>query len=240
MRKIAAAAGIHELALPALLAQIDRRIARRLPARLIPHLVDRVLEDVERRPCDAVARDPQHIVRLDGAVGHDRAQFDRLVADALGRRIVAEQGGDHIGDGPDVDRGPAAVCLHPQFEQAVVERRDRWRSLIHRRVRDHDVIAGNAAIGEKVDIVHGRISGVADRQRCDGNVARDQHAGGAFHGGVRARALERPTVDVMDVRRSIQADRNRNIVGLETVQPFVIDQHAVGGHRDRYLAACAR
>src|ERR1700676_2727671 len=113
MRKIAAATGVHELALPALLAKIDRSIARGFPARLVPDLVDRMLENVEHRTREAVARNPQHIVGLHGSVSHDSAKFDRFVAYALGRRIVAEQGGDHIANDADIDRWLAAVCLQP-------------------------------------------------------------------------------------------------------------------------------
>jgi hypothetical protein len=40
MRQVAAAAGVHEFALPAFLAKIDRGVPRLDPARLIPDLVD--------------------------------------------------------------------------------------------------------------------------------------------------------------------------------------------------------
>ena len=81
-----------------------------------------MLENVEHRVCEAVARNPQHIVCFHGTVGHDSAKFDRFVAYALGRRIVAEQGGDHVGNDADIDRWLAAVRLQPQVEQALVER----------------------------------------------------------------------------------------------------------------------
>jgi hypothetical protein len=41
MREIATAAGVHELALPAFFAEMDRGLARGLPARLAPDLIDR-------------------------------------------------------------------------------------------------------------------------------------------------------------------------------------------------------
>src|ERR1700742_4560045 len=87
MRGIAPSAGVHELALAALLAKIDRSIARRPPARLVPDLVDRMIEDVEPGLRDAIACDPQHIMSFDRAIGHDGAKLDRLVAYALGRRV---------------------------------------------------------------------------------------------------------------------------------------------------------
>lgn len=113
MRKIAAAAGIHEFALPAFLAKIDRRVARGFPARLAPHFIDRMLEDVEPGLREAVTGNSQHIMGFNRAVGHDGAELDRLVADALGRRIVAQQGTDHVGDDADIDRRLAAIAFHP-------------------------------------------------------------------------------------------------------------------------------
>jgi hypothetical protein len=51
--------------------------------------------------------------------------------------------------------------------------------------------------------------------------------------------LERPAVNIMNMRRPIQADRNRDVASLETIQPLIVDQQAVGGHRDGYFTACA-
>jgi hypothetical protein len=103
------------------LAKIDRSITGGFPALLVPDLVDRMLEDVERGLRETVSRNPQHIVGLHGAVSHDRAEFYRLVAYALGWGIVAEQGGDHVGNDTDIDRRLAAVRLQPQVEEAVVD-----------------------------------------------------------------------------------------------------------------------
>src|SRR6516165_12259068 len=111
MRKIAAAAGVHELALTALRAQVQRRIPRRFPARLVPYLVDGMLENVERGAGEAITCNAQHIVRLHRAIRHDRAKFDGLVAHTLRRRMVAEQGADHIRNDAYVDRWLVAVCL---------------------------------------------------------------------------------------------------------------------------------
>ena len=47
--------------------------------------VDGVVEDVESGLRESVTRDPQHVVGFHGAVGHDGAKLDRLVADAFGR-----------------------------------------------------------------------------------------------------------------------------------------------------------
>jgi hypothetical protein len=85
VRKVAAAAGVHEFALLALFGKIDRGVARGFPARLIPYIVDRMLENVELRVREAVACNPQHIVSLDRAVGHDRAKLDGFVTYPLGR-----------------------------------------------------------------------------------------------------------------------------------------------------------
>ena len=51
------------------------------PARLIPYFVNRMREKIEGRLRYAVAGDPQDVVSLHGAVGHDRAKFDGFVAD---------------------------------------------------------------------------------------------------------------------------------------------------------------
>ena len=112
--------------------------------------------------------------------------------------------------------------------------------LIHRRIRDHDVIVGNAAFGEKIDILLRRVSGIADRQSAYANVARYKHASSPFGRGVGAGTLKRPAVNVVNMRRPIQADRNRNVASLETVQPFIINQYAIGGHRDGYVATRSR
>src|SRR5262249_26218746 len=142
MREIAAAAGVHEFALPAFLAQIDRSVARGLPLRLAPDLVDRMLEYVECRARGAVAGNSQDIMRLDGAVRHDGAKLDRLVAHALRRRVVAERSPDQVADDAHIDGRLAAVLLKPQVEQTLVEMCNRWRLLIRRRVGDHDIEVG--------------------------------------------------------------------------------------------------
>jgi hypothetical protein len=116
MRKIAAAAGIHELALAALRAKIDRSLPRRFPARFFPYIVKRILEDVEGRLRYAIAGDSQNVVRFYCAIGHHGAKFDGLVADALGRRVIAEECTDHVGDDADADGLLEAICLQPQVE----------------------------------------------------------------------------------------------------------------------------
>ena len=212
MREIASAAGIHELALPAFFAEIDRGVARSQPARLTPDLIDRMLEDVKFGLREAIARDAQHVVGLDRAVGHDGTELDRLVADALGRRIVAEQGGDHVGNDADVDRGPAAVRLQPQREQAVIERGDRGGLLVHRRVGDHDVVIGDAAGREEFDIILRQVSGIADRERADADVACHEFSRGTFDRFMRPSALERLAVNIMNMRRPVQTDRDGDAV----------------------------
>ena len=47
VREVAAAAYVHEFALPALLRQVDRCVARGFPARLVSYLIDGMIEDVE-------------------------------------------------------------------------------------------------------------------------------------------------------------------------------------------------
>src|SRR5215471_16940891 len=112
-----------------------------------------MLEDVEGRLRDAVARDPQNIVSFDRAVGHNGAELYGLEADALGRRVIAKQRGNHVSDNADADGWLVAVCLQPQVEQTFVERCDMRRVFAHRRVRDHDVIVGNSACGEEVEVL---------------------------------------------------------------------------------------
>ena len=65
MRKISAAAGVHEFALLAFLGELDRRIAGGLPARLVPDVVDRMLENVELGLRETIAGNPQHVMGLD-------------------------------------------------------------------------------------------------------------------------------------------------------------------------------
>jgi hypothetical protein len=84
------------------------------------------------------------------------------------------------------------------------------------------------------------MGGIADRQCGYANVACDQHASGPFHRRVSAGTLKRQAVNVVDMGRPIDADRNGNVVSLETIQPFIIDQQAIGGYRDRYVAARSR
>ena len=199
-----------------------------------------MLEDVEFCLRGSIARDPQYIMRFHGAVGHDGAKLDGLVANALGRRIVAEQGGDHVGNDPDTGCRRAAIFCQPQVEQTVVERGNGCRLLVHRRIGNHDVIACNSARREEFDIMRRRVGGIADRQCHDADIARYQHACGAFHRRVGAGALKRVAVKVVYMCRTIQADRDRDIARLEAVQPFIVDQHAVGRDRDRYFAACSR
>jgi hypothetical protein len=81
------------------------------------------------------------------------------------------------------------------------------------------------------------VSRIADGERADGNVARHQHAGGPLRRGMGAGALERAAVKIVNLCRPVEADRNRYVVGLEAVQPIIVDQYAIGGHRDRYVAA---
>ena len=50
-------------------------------------------------------------------------------------------------------------------------------------------------------------------------------------------SLERPAMNIVNVSRPIQADRNGNVMCLEAIQPSVVDQHAVGRDRDRYLTS---
>jgi hypothetical protein len=57
---------------------------------------------------------------------------------------------------------------------------------------------------------------------------------------MRTCALERMAMNIVDMGRSIEAYCNRNVVGLEAVQPGFIDQNSVGGYGDRYHAARAR
>ena len=64
-------------------------------------------------------------MRFDRAVGHDRAQLYGLVADALGRRVLAKQGGDHVGDDANFDPVLIAVRFQPLIEQTIIERGDR-------------------------------------------------------------------------------------------------------------------
>lgn len=109
--------------------------------------------------------------------------------------------------------------------------------LIHRRVGDHDVVVGDSTRGEKIDVFLRRISGIADGQGNDPDVARYQHANGTFDAGMSARPLKGLAVEVVNMGRPVNADRNRNVAGLEAGQPFVIDQHAVGRDRDRYAAS---
>src|SRR5258708_36951374 len=85
MRKIAAAAGVHEFALLTFFGKVDGSITRGLPARLVPDFVDRMVENVELGIVGAIAGNPQHIKCLDRTVGHERPEPDVLVADALGR-----------------------------------------------------------------------------------------------------------------------------------------------------------
>ena len=54
--------------------------------------------------------------------------------------IVAKQGGDHVGNDPDIGCRCAAIGRQPQVEQTLVERGNGWRLLIHRRIGDHDVV----------------------------------------------------------------------------------------------------
>ena len=130
-----------------------------------------MIENIELGVREAVARDSQYVVGFNGSVGHDRAKFDGLVAYAFGRRIVAEQGGDHVGDDADVDCRPTAISLEPKIEQAIVERGDGRRPFVYRRVRDHDVVVGNSTSGEEFRILPWRISRIADGQRADADVA---------------------------------------------------------------------
>ena len=96
---------------------------------------------------------------------------------------------------------------------------------------------GHAAVGEEIDILLRLKGGVADGEHADADVARHQHARGPFRRGMGAGALERFAVQVVNMRRPVDADRDRDVVGLETVQPFIVDQHAVGGHGDRDVAS---
>jgi hypothetical protein len=93
-------------------------------------------------------------------------------------------------------------------------------------------------MGEEFDILLRRIRGIADRQSACANIAGYKHASGTFHSGVRACALKGSAVSVVNMCRPIQTDRNGNVAGLEAGQPFIIDQHAICGNRDRNFAAC--
>src|SRR6185437_15853999 len=55
-----------------------------------------------------------------------------------------------------------------------------------------------------------------------------------------AGALECPPVNVMNMLGPVEADRNRDVAALETVEPSIVDQHAVGGDRNGYIAAGSR
>src|SRR6516162_863223 len=45
---------------------------------------------------------------------------------------------------------------------------------------------------------------------------------------------------IVNMGRSIQADRNHDVVGLEAIHPALVDQNAIGSHRNGYLAAGSR
>src|SRR5690349_18809876 len=109
MREIAAAAGVHEFALPAFCAQIDRSIARGLPLWLVPDLVDRMFEYVECSARRAVSGNSQDIMHFHGAVSHDGAKLDRLVAYPLGRGMIAERSRNQVGNDAHADSWLAAI-----------------------------------------------------------------------------------------------------------------------------------
>ena len=67
---------------------------------------------------------------------------------------------------------------------------------------------GDAAVGEEVDIVPRRVSGIADRQRADADVTLDQPARGALDGVMGAAALKSAAVEVVDVLGAVEADRD--------------------------------
>jgi hypothetical protein len=52
--------------------------------------------------------------------------------------------------------------------------------------------------------------------------------------------LKRPSVFIVDVRRPVQADCDRNVVSFEAVQPVIIDQHAIRRHSNGYFTARSR
>ena len=137
----------------------------------------------------------------------------RLDHDAGDRAAVlaGDRQGDHVGNDPDIGCRRAAIFRQPQVEQTVVERSDGCRLLIHRRIGNHDVIARDSARREEFDIMCRRVGGIADRQCHDADIARYQHACGAFHRRVGAGALKRVAVKVVYVCRTIQADGDRDI-----------------------------
>jgi hypothetical protein len=55
-----------------------------------------------------------------------------------------------------------------------------------------------------------------------------------------ASALKRFPVKVVNMFRPVQADRDLDVASLETVQPLIVDQHAIGGHRDGDVTARSR
>ena len=59
-------------------------------------------------------------------------------------------------------------------------------------------------------------------------------------GTMGAAALKRLAVQVVDMRGPVEADRHRDLMPLETIQPSIVDQDAVGGDRDRDDAARSR
>src|SRR5262249_55436310 len=132
-----------------------------------------------------------------------------------------------------------AVCLEPQVEHSLVERGDRWRVFANRRVRDQDVVVGDPASGEEVEILLRIVGWIAYRQRVHLDFVRHQHACGALDSGRGPRTMEGSAMDVMDMRRPIQTDSDLHLVRLEALKPRFVDENAVGGHRDWQLAARA-
>ena len=117
----------------------------------------------------------------------------------------------------------------------------RWMAgLAHRGIRNYDVVFGNAAAGEEVDIIPRTLGRIADGQGAHGDAAIDQHAGSARDRRVRSGALKGLAMDVVNMRRAIDTDRDPDSIGFEAVEPRLVDQDAVGGDGDRQRAAGAR
>ena len=96
-------------------------------------------------------------MRLDRAVGHDRAELDRLVAHPLGRRFVGEQRPHHVGDDADVDGLALAIGIEPEIEQPLVKGGNRRRVFAHNR---DDLLSLVALVGWLGEALQGRVAAV--------------------------------------------------------------------------------